>query len=203
MVASSSPKADVEIPDRRMRVRFSLLRNDDEHLRPAIRLRSYFTLPPDFPHGGIANIPGILMKQGETTRGVPFNGVAVKVTASFFLIGLSAVHVNRQRNVQVMKERRWLDARFADSAMRCRGLREDEAKWRTGLPGSRGRGRDSAHPANMKERSRPPCLILTRIWAKIELHRYPPWSISTRGPDHEHVSPKLTDVSQKPDKCYR
>ena len=27
-----------------------------------------FTLPPDFPHGGITNIPGVLMKQSEPER---------------------------------------------------------------------------------------------------------------------------------------
>ena len=27
-----------------------------------------FKLPPDFPSGGIFNVPGILMKQAEQTR---------------------------------------------------------------------------------------------------------------------------------------
>jgi hypothetical protein len=49
------------------------------------------------------------MKQGETTRGVPLNGVAVKVTTNFFLIGLSSVDVDMQRNVQLLKERSWFD----------------------------------------------------------------------------------------------
>jgi hypothetical protein len=68
-----------------------------------------FTLPPDFAHGGIANIPGIMMKQGETTRGVALNGVAVKVTNNFFLVGLSSVDADMQRNVQLLKERSWFD----------------------------------------------------------------------------------------------
>ena len=37
-------------------------------------------LPTDFPAGGILNVPGILMKQGEQTRSVPLAGLAVKVT---------------------------------------------------------------------------------------------------------------------------
>ena len=49
-----------------------------------------FTLPPDFLGGGIANVPGILMKQSEQTRGTPLAGLAVKVTNGFFLIGLSS-----------------------------------------------------------------------------------------------------------------
>jgi hypothetical protein len=39
-------------------------------------------LPTDFPAGGILNVPGILMKQGEQTRGVPLAGLAVKVTTA-------------------------------------------------------------------------------------------------------------------------
>src|SRR3989442_2760937 len=38
-----------------------------------------FKLPADFPAGGISNVPGILMKQAEQTRGVPLAGLAVKV----------------------------------------------------------------------------------------------------------------------------
>jgi hypothetical protein len=84
-------------------------RNDDKSLPASHTVEIVFTLPPDFTHGGISNIPGILMKQGETTRGVPLNGVAVKVTTNFFLIGLSLVDVDMQRNVQLLKERSWFD----------------------------------------------------------------------------------------------
>jgi len=66
-------------------------------------------LPPDFPHGGIANIPGLLVRQGETTRGVPLNGVAFKLAANFFRVGLSSVEVDMQRNIQLLKERSWFD----------------------------------------------------------------------------------------------
>jgi hypothetical protein len=69
-----------------------------------------FTLPPDFPHqGGIANVPGVLMKEVEEQRGVPLAGSAVKVTDGYFLIGLSAVDTEMQRNIQLLKERPWFD----------------------------------------------------------------------------------------------
>jgi len=102
-------RAEVEIPEQKVSVRLSLRRNDDKQLPASHTVEIVFTLPPDFSHGGISNIPGILMKQGETTRGVPLNGVAVKVTTNFFLIGLSAVDVDMQRNVQLLKERSWFD----------------------------------------------------------------------------------------------
>src|SRR6266446_2780122 len=49
------------------------------------------------------------MKAGETTRGDPLNGVSVKITDGFFIVGLSNVEPDRQRNVQLMKERPWFD----------------------------------------------------------------------------------------------
>jgi hypothetical protein len=102
-------RAEIEIPDQKVQVRMSLRRNDDTQLPASHTVEIVFTLPPDFLHGGISNIPGILMKQGETTRGVPLNGVAVKVTTNFFLIGLSSVDADMQRNVQLLKERSWFD----------------------------------------------------------------------------------------------
>jgi hypothetical protein len=100
-------RAQIEIPEQKVQVRLSLRRNDDKQLPASHKVEIVFTLSPDFLHGGISNIPGILMKDGETTRGVPLNGVAVKVTTNFFLIGLSPVDL--QRNIQLLKERSWFD----------------------------------------------------------------------------------------------
>jgi hypothetical protein len=66
-------------------------------------------LSPGFRHGGISNVPGLLMKQEETTQGVPLKGASVKVTTNFFLIGLSSLDADMQRNVQLLKEPGWLD----------------------------------------------------------------------------------------------
>jgi hypothetical protein len=49
------------------------------------------------------------MKQAEQTRGVPLAGLAVKVTTGFFLIGLSSADADRDRNLQLLKERAWFD----------------------------------------------------------------------------------------------
>jgi hypothetical protein len=102
-------RADVEIPERHMRMTWSLRRNTDKALPASHTIEVQFTLPADFPEGGIGNIPGILMKAGEEARGVPLAGLAVKVTNGYFLIGLSAVAVDKERNIKMMKERDWLD----------------------------------------------------------------------------------------------
>jgi len=102
-------RADVEIPDRRMTVTWSMRRNTDQALPASHTIEIMFNLPADFPGGGISNVPGILMKQSEQARGTPLAGLAVKVTNGFFLIGLSAVDTDLQRNIQLLKDRPWFD----------------------------------------------------------------------------------------------
>jgi hypothetical protein len=102
-------RADIEIPDRRMTVTWSLRRNTDPALPASHTIEIMFNLPADFPGGGISNVPGILMKQAEQARGTPLAGLAVKVTTGFFLIGLSAVTADQQRNVQLLKDQEWFD----------------------------------------------------------------------------------------------
>lgn len=102
-------RADIEIPDPHITVKWSLRRNTDKALPASHTIEIVFTLPPDFPNGTIANIPGILMKQAEQTRGVPLAGLSVKVTAGFFLIGLSSTETDVKRNIELLKERAWFD----------------------------------------------------------------------------------------------
>lgn len=102
-------RADVEIPERRLNMSFSIRRNTDQTLPASHTMEVMFNLPADFPAGGISNVPGVLMKQAEQTRGTPLAGLAVKVTNNFFLIGLSAVESDQARNLQLLKERGWFD----------------------------------------------------------------------------------------------
>lgn len=102
-------RADVEIPERKLRMTWTLRRNTDKALPASHTIEILFNLPADFSGGAINNVPGVLMKQDEQTRGVPLAGLAVKVTNGYFLIGLSAVEVDQQRNIQLLKERSWFD----------------------------------------------------------------------------------------------
>jgi hypothetical protein len=102
-------RADVEVPERKLAMTFSFRRNTDKGLPATHTVEVMFKLPADFPAGGISNVPGILMKQAESTRGVPLAGLAVKVTPGFYLIGLSNQEADKERNLQLLKERGWFD----------------------------------------------------------------------------------------------
>src|SRR5438034_5247998 len=107
--ADIAVRADVEIPDRKFKMTISFRRNTDTSLPASHTAELTFILPPDFSGGGVGNVPGILMKSNEQARGTPLAGLAVKVTDGFFLVGLSNVDADRQRNLQLLKERSWFD----------------------------------------------------------------------------------------------
>jgi hypothetical protein len=102
-------RADIEVPERKMSVTFSLRRNSDPSLPASHTIEIVFSMPADSPSGGVQKVPGVLMKQAEQTRGVPLSGLAVPVTPGYFLIGLSSLETDMQRNVQLLKERSWFD----------------------------------------------------------------------------------------------
>jgi len=102
-------RADVQIPERGLALAFSLRRNTDKALPASHTVEFLFTLPANFAHGSISNVPGVLLKTNEQARGVPLAGLSVKVTTSFFMVGLSAVETDLQRNIQLLTERTWFD----------------------------------------------------------------------------------------------
>jgi hypothetical protein len=107
--ADIAVRADIEIPDRKLKMTMSFRRNTDTSLPASHTAELTFILPPDFAGGGVSNVPGILMKSNEQARGTPLAGLAVKVTDGFFLVGLSNVDADRARNLQLLKERSWFD----------------------------------------------------------------------------------------------
>jgi len=102
-------RADVDIPDRKMTMKWTLQRNADKTLPASHTVEVAFKLPADFVHGGVQNVPGLLMKDSEQTRGMPLAGLAVKVREGYFLIGLSAVDSEMQRNIELLKSQPWFD----------------------------------------------------------------------------------------------
>jgi hypothetical protein len=102
-------RADFDIPERNMTATMSIRRNTDQALPATHTIELMFNIPADFPNGGISNVPIILMKQAEQARGAPLAGLVVKVTPTFFLVGLAASGEDAARNIALLKERPWFD----------------------------------------------------------------------------------------------
>lgn len=101
--------ADVEIPERGLRMAMSLKLNRDPSLPASHVVELTIRAPGEFHGEGISNVPGILMKANQQARGTPLAGLAVKVTNGFFLVGLSNVAADRERNLKLLQEQSWFD----------------------------------------------------------------------------------------------
>jgi len=147
--AETVVQARVEVPDRGMALTAMFARNRDKSLPASHTIELMFTLEKGFAHGEIDNVPGILMKEAETARGVPLAGLSVKVTTSYFLVGLSQVKSERARNIHMLRDRDWFDLPIAYSDKRrailafAKGLEGEQAfrralaVWADEEPGAR------------------------------------------------------------------
>jgi hypothetical protein len=86
-----------------------LRRNVDHALAASHTVEIRFDLPTDFARGGIASVPGIMMKPSEEVPGTPLAKLAVRATNGAFMIEISASPADVQRNVQLLKEGQWFD----------------------------------------------------------------------------------------------
>jgi len=104
-------RVDIDVPDRRLSAVMTLRRNPDPNLPASHTIEVQFNTPND-PFGGVANMPGVRLKTSETAQGAPLAALVVRVTPGFFLVGLSAVDIDREQNVQALRERSWFDIPF-------------------------------------------------------------------------------------------
>jgi hypothetical protein len=107
--AEMTIRADVEVPERKLAMTWLLRRNINQVLPITHTIEFMFSGPADSPFGSIARVSGMLMKQAERTRGEPLSGSSIKVTPTSFLIGLSGLGSDAQRNLELLSERSWLD----------------------------------------------------------------------------------------------
>ncbi|MCJ8144800.1 hypothetical protein MKI84_17910 [Ancylobacter sp. A5.8] len=102
-------KAEITIPDRGIKATLRLRRNQDASIPASHIVEIQYELPPNFDLGNVQNVPGIRAKASEGAQGAPLTGLAVRVAPGYFLIGLSALDIERQRNLGLLITRNWID----------------------------------------------------------------------------------------------
>lgn len=100
-------RGEITIPERKLTLAWSLRRNRDRSLPASHTLEIHFTSSAGVGGGRVENVPGILVKSEEMTRGKEVAGLSVKVADGFFLIGLSAAEA--EQNAALLKGGKWLD----------------------------------------------------------------------------------------------
>ncbi len=102
--------ADIEVPDRKLTVSFSIRRNPDPTSSASHYI--YVRFSGDDSFGGIAQVPFIRMKSNESAQGSPLAAVSHRVMPGFYLFGLSAIDADRERNLTELRKQPWIDIAF-------------------------------------------------------------------------------------------
>ncbi|HSP25704.1 MAG TPA: hypothetical protein VLQ65_11055, partial [Saliniramus sp.] len=104
----------VEFPDTGMTMTMTIRRNLDPTL-PASHTIELAFAPGEQQGRSVRDIGLLQLKDEETVRGAPLAGLPVPVQDNFFLIGLSNIPADIQRNTGLLTSRNWIDIpiRFA------------------------------------------------------------------------------------------
>ena len=98
-----------EIPERNLRLLVTIRRNTDPTLPASHTLELLFETPADFIHGAVDGVPGVRMKPSEQAQGIALVGPTVRITAGYFLTGLSSLGPQRDQNIVLLRDRPWMD----------------------------------------------------------------------------------------------
>ncbi|RVU19803.1 histidine kinase [Methylobacterium oryzihabitans] len=132
-------RTDVEIPEAGLTLAMVLRRNTDATLPASHIIELTFT--PTDPGRTVRDIGLVQFKDDENNRGSPVSGLPVPVRDNVFLIGLSNLRADIERNSDLLLHRAWLDLpiRYASGARAIltiekgaageRILREAFAQW--------------------------------------------------------------------------
>lgn len=102
-------RGEIEVPDLSLKMRLSIHKNDDQALPASHIVEFAFDVPASFPGKFIDTTPGMIAKQTEEARGDPIVGAVAKVSDSLFWLALSGLDQDVARNIQLLKDRAWID----------------------------------------------------------------------------------------------
>ncbi len=101
--------ASIDIPDAGLTVRMVLRRNLDTTLPASHTVELTFTTRPGETGRVIRDVGLLQFKNEEAERGTPVAGLPVPVGENLFLIGLSNLQGDVERNTQYFVRRNWID----------------------------------------------------------------------------------------------
>jgi hypothetical protein len=108
-------RTNVDVPTAGLSLNMSIRRNTDASLPASHIVELAFTTPGDDPNRIVRDVGLLQFKAEEAVRGTPLAGLPVPVKDNVFLIGLSNLPGDMERNRELMLRRNWIDLpiRFA------------------------------------------------------------------------------------------
>lgn len=107
-------RATIEVPDSPLTLNLTLRRNLDAALPASHTVELVFNAGPD---RSVRDVGLLQLKPEENVRGTPVSGLPVPVKDNLFLIGLSNLKSDVDRNVDLLLHRDWIDLplKFSDN----------------------------------------------------------------------------------------
>jgi len=102
-------KAAVSVPARNLMVNVLFRKNSDPSLPASHLVEVNFSVTESFLGGGIASLPGILLKDEELAQGNPLVGASARIFDNSFLFALSAAEADLAKNIGLISQRGWID----------------------------------------------------------------------------------------------
>lgn len=97
------------IPARSLGVELLIRKNSDPTLPASHLMEVTFDVAETFVGGGVASLPGVLLKDQELVGGTPLVGASARVLGNSFLYALSASAVDSAANINLLTTKKWLD----------------------------------------------------------------------------------------------
>ena len=102
-------RAVVEIADAGLTLNLLIRRNADQSLPASHTVELNFSTRPGDPGRAIRDVGLLQFKNEEASRGTPVAGLPVPVRENLFLIGLSNLRNDVDRNLELILRRNWVD----------------------------------------------------------------------------------------------
>lgn len=99
----------VDVPSRGLSMSMTFRNNTDPTFPATHTVTFQFSLTPTFGSGGIQDVPRLLLKQTAQSPGTPLVTDVIQVDEGVFLMALSGVDQDAERNIRELRARPFLD----------------------------------------------------------------------------------------------
>lgn len=99
----------VDVPGRGLAMSMRFAKNTDETFPATHTIIFQFSLSPEFEHGGVQDVPRLLLKQTAQSSGNALVTDVIPLGENAFLMALSGVDLDSERNLTELRTRPFLD----------------------------------------------------------------------------------------------
>ena len=102
-------RAEIDLPDARLKAVMLIQKNTDDTLPASHTIELRFIPADGGPIPGVAQIQTPQLRREDVPSGDPLAGVPAPIMRNFFLVGLTRGPLAETRNIDLIRNRGWID----------------------------------------------------------------------------------------------